>query len=70
MATALPSLPDHGVDVTAIAVPRRWCREAGDEVVFATEAGATPVCDPLRLTGVVFGARAADLTSPAMSESH
>jgi putative intracellular protease/amidase len=30
-------------------------REAGHEVVFATETGATPACDPLLITGVVFG---------------
>ena len=28
---------------------------SGHELVFATEAGATPACDPLLLTGVVFG---------------
>ena len=36
-------------------MPWKLLREAGHEVVFATEAGATPACDPLLITGVVFG---------------
>jgi len=48
-------LPDHDFDVTEVAVPWTLLTEAGHEVVFATEAGATPACDPLLLTGVVFG---------------
>ena len=54
MKILLP-LPDHDFDVTEVAVPWKLLREAGHEVVFATEAGATPACDPLLLTGVVFG---------------
>lgn len=40
-------------------MPWRPLREAGHEVVFATEHGAhgpSPAADPLLLTGVVFGA--------------
>ena len=55
MATVLFPLPDRDFDVTEVAVPWRLLRDAGHEVVFATEAGATPACDPLLLTGVVFG---------------
>jgi len=55
MAKVLFPLPDRDFDVTEVAVPWRLLREAGHIVVFATEAGATPACDPLLLTGVVFG---------------
>jgi len=55
MAKVLLPLPDHDFDVTEVAVPWKLLSEAGHEVVFATEAGATPACDPLLLTGVVFG---------------
>jgi putative intracellular protease/amidase len=55
MAIVLFPLPDRDFDVTEVAVPWKLLREAGHEVVFATEAGATPACDPLLLTGVVFG---------------
>jgi putative intracellular protease/amidase len=55
MATILFPLPDHDFDVTEVAVPWKLLREAGHQPVFATEAGATPACDPLLLTGVVFG---------------
>jgi len=48
-------LPDNDFDVTEVAVPWKLLVEAGHEVVFATEVGATPACDPLLLTGVVFG---------------
>jgi putative intracellular protease/amidase len=55
MASVLVPLPDRDFDVTEVAVPWKLLREAGHDVVFATEAGATPACDPLLLTGVVFG---------------
>jgi len=55
MAKVLFPLPDHDFDVTEVAVPWKILREAGHEPVFATEAGATPACDPLLITGVVFG---------------
>jgi len=55
MATVLFPLPDRDFDVTEVAVPWKLLREAGHEPVFATENGATPACDPLLLTGVVFG---------------
>src|SRR5690349_312238 len=55
MAKVLFPLPDHDFDVTEVAVPWKLLREAGHEPVFATEAGATPACDPLLITGVVFG---------------
>jgi putative intracellular protease/amidase len=49
-------LPDRDFDVTEVAVPWKLLTEAGHDVVFATELGATPACDPLLITGVVFGA--------------
>ncbi|HEY5927827.1 MAG TPA: type 1 glutamine amidotransferase domain-containing protein [Kofleriaceae bacterium] len=55
MAKVLMPLPDRDFDVTEVAVPWQLLREAGHDVVVATEAGAVPVCDPLLLTGVVFG---------------
>lgn len=49
-------LPDRDFDVTEVAVPWRVLTRAGHEVVFATErGGAAPACDPLLLTGVLFG---------------
>ena len=55
MAKILFPLPDHDFDITEVAVPWKLLREAGHEVIFATETGATPACDPLLITGVVFG---------------
>src|SRR5262249_15055843 len=55
MASVLVPLPDRDFDVTEVAVPWKLLREAGHHVVFATERGTTPACDPLLLTGVVFG---------------
>jgi putative intracellular protease/amidase len=55
MRVLLP-LPDHDFDVTEVAVPWRLLRDAGHDVVFATENGSTPPeADPLLLTGVLFG---------------
>ncbi|MCA9490439.1 MAG: DJ-1/PfpI family protein [Myxococcales bacterium] len=48
-------LPDTDFDVTEVAVPWAVLRDAGHDVVFATERGETPRCDPLLLTGVVLG---------------
>jgi putative intracellular protease/amidase len=48
-------LPDRDFDVTEVAVPWKILTQAGVDVVFATEDGATPACDPLLLTGVLFG---------------
>ena len=55
MAKVLFPLPDRDFDVTEVAVPWKVLCEAGHDVVFATETGATPACDPLLITGVVFG---------------
>ena len=58
MARVLLPLPDHDFDVTEVAVPWKLLRDAGHEVVFATErgaAGGVPAADPLLLSGVVFG---------------
>lgn len=48
-------LPDRDFDVTEVAVPWKLATEAGHRVVFATEEAAPPACDPLLITGVVFG---------------
>ncbi|GAB7109794.1 type 1 glutamine amidotransferase domain-containing protein [Streptomyces phaeofaciens JCM 4814] len=55
MRILLP-LPDRDFDVTEVAVPWRMLRDAGHDVVFATEyGGSPPQADPLLLGGVVFG---------------
>ena len=51
----LVPLPDRDFDVTEVSVPWKTLTVAGHEVVFATEAGATPAGDPLLLSGVIFG---------------
>jgi len=49
-------LPDRDFDVTEVAVPWRVLRDAGHQVVFATEqAGTLPAADPRLLNGVLFG---------------
>jgi putative intracellular protease/amidase len=55
MARIFVPLPDRDFDVTEVAVPWKLFTEAGHEVVFATEAGATPAADPRLLDGVIFG---------------
>ncbi len=55
MAKVLFPLPDRDFDLTEVAVPWKLLVETGHEVMFATETGATPACDPLLLTGVLFG---------------
>jgi putative intracellular protease/amidase len=55
VAKVLFPLPDRDFDVTEVAVPWKLLVEAGHEPVFATETGAKPACDPLLITGVVFG---------------
>jgi putative intracellular protease/amidase len=55
MRVLLP-LPDRDFDVTEVAVPWALLREAGHDVVFATERpGTVPAADPRLLTGVLFG---------------
>ena len=66
MARVLCPLPDTDFDPTETAVPWRLLRQAGHEVVFATEAGRVPRCDPLLLTGVVFGKLGAE--APAIAD--
>jgi putative intracellular protease/amidase len=56
MAKVLCPLPDRDFDITEVAVPWKLLTEAGHQVVFATEKGGErPACDPLLLTGVIFG---------------
>jgi putative intracellular protease/amidase len=55
MATVLFPLPDRDFDVTEVAVPWKLLVLAGHQIVFATEAGAPPACDPLLISGVVLG---------------
>jgi putative intracellular protease/amidase len=52
----LMPLPDRDFDVTEVAVPWQVLRDAGHQVVFATEhAGTVPAADPRLLAGVLFG---------------
>ncbi len=61
MARILIPLPDLDFDTTEVAVPWRLFRDAGHQVVFATERGGSPpACDPLLLRGVLFGQLGAD----------
>ncbi|MBX7192557.1 MAG: type 1 glutamine amidotransferase domain-containing protein [Sandaracinaceae bacterium] len=56
MARVWMPLPDTDFDVTEVAVPWKLLVRAGHEVVFATEhGGRAPACDPLLLSGVLFG---------------
>lgn len=65
MAKVLVPLPDRDFDVTEVAVPWRLLTRAGHEVVFATEAGATPTADPRLLAGVIFGQLGAEREAKA-----
>jgi putative intracellular protease/amidase len=60
MARIVVPLPDRDFDLTEVSVPWKLFTEAGHEVVFATERGATPATDPLLISGVVFGMLGAD----------
>jgi putative intracellular protease/amidase len=51
----LMPLPDRDFDTTEVAVPWKLLTQEGHEVVFATENGTLAACDPLLLTGVLFG---------------
>ncbi len=53
-------LPDRDHDVTEVAVPWHVLTRSGHQVVFATEQGGAPQCDPLLLSGVIFGQLGAD----------
>ena len=55
MARVIVPLPDSDFDPTETAVPWHTLTRAGHEVVFATERGAVPACDPLLIRGVMFG---------------
>jgi putative intracellular protease/amidase len=55
MSSVLIPLPDRDFDVTEVAVPWRLLVDVGHEVVFATEAGATPAADPRLIDGVILG---------------
>lgn len=48
-------LPDRDFDPSESGVPWRLARDAGHEVVFATETGAAGQADPVVLDGVIFG---------------
>jgi putative intracellular protease/amidase len=62
-------LPDRDFDTTEVAVPWKLLTEAGHRVVFATErAGTVPACDPLLLTGVLFGKLGAEPEPKAFYE--
>lgn len=69
MARIAVPLPDTDFDVTEVAVPWKLWTEAGHEVVFLTEAGRTPACDPLLLSGVLFGQLGAEPEPKAFYEA-
>ena len=48
-------LPDRDFDVTEVCRPWQEARRRGVEVTFATPAGQVAQCDPLLITGVIFG---------------
>ncbi len=60
MARVLMPLPDRDFDTTEAAVTWSILKAAGHQVVFSTEKGQVAACDPLLLTGVVFGQLGAD----------
>jgi putative intracellular protease/amidase len=55
MIRVLIPLPDLDFDVTEVAVPWKLWQAQGYAITFATELGAVGKCDPLLLTGVIFG---------------
>jgi putative intracellular protease/amidase len=60
-------VPDRDFDTTEVAVPWQVLTERGHQIVFATEhGGQAPACDPLLLTGVVFGQLGAE--PPAIAD--
>ena len=60
-------LPDRDFDTTEVAVPWRVLTELGHRITFATEHGGNaPACDPLLLTGVLFGQLGAE--PPAIAD--
>jgi len=62
MPRVLIPVADYGSEPTEVAIPWTVFEEAGFEVTFATEKGATPKCDSKMLygaTGTLLGANAA-----------
>lgn len=55
MARVLMPLSTRDFDPTETAVPWDVLAKAGHEVVFATEDGKPGACDPLMITGSIFG---------------
>ena len=55
MKRVLCPLPDIDFDTTEVSVPWKLLSDAGHKVVFATEEGRAPACDPLLIKGVIFG---------------
>ncbi len=68
MANILMPLPTHDFDVTEVVVPWKVLRDAGHEVVFATPDAQLAACDPLLLTGVIFGQLGANEANVALYE--
>ncbi len=68
MARVLVPLPDRDFDPTEVAVPWRVLTEVGHEVVFATEGGTVPACDPRLLSGVIVGQLGAKPAAKAIYE--
>ena len=66
MARILIALADRDFDTTEVVQPWRVLTEAGHEVVFSTESGHQAACDPLLLTGVLFGQLGAKPDSVAL----
>ncbi|MEO8876560.1 MAG: type 1 glutamine amidotransferase domain-containing protein [Polyangiaceae bacterium] len=55
MSRILVPLPDRDFDTTEVSVPWKILSSKGHDFIFATDRGTKAACDPLLLSGVLFG---------------